>query len=237
MPDLNARNQPVHWQVLPDARAVAEAAAQRILDVAKSAISDRGRFRIVLAGGRTPERAYGRLAEADSDWSKWQIFFGDERCVAPDDAQRNSRMAARAWLDHVPVPQENIHPIPAEYGAETAARAYQQTIEAVLPFDLVLLGMGEDGHTASLFPGQAHAGNELVHAVHDAPKPPPDRVSLGIAALNDSRQVLVLVTGANKREAVARWRAGEPLPIAMIHGHNGVEVLADKAAMVGSDPD
>ena len=226
------------WHVLPDATAVADEAAHRILDAAQSALDARGQFRIVLAGGHTPEQTYRRLAEASSDWSKWQIYFGDERCVAPDDEQRNSLMAVRAWLGQVPVPPENIHPIPAELGAEAAAQAYQKTIEAALPFDLVLLGMGEDGHTASLFPGQAYARNEneLVLAVHDAPKPPADRVSLSVKALNDSREVLVLVTGANKREAVVRWRAGESLPIATIHGRHGVDVLVDKAAIVRSGP-
>ena len=90
--------------------------------------------------------------------------------------------------------------------------------------------MGEDGHTACLFPGLAHDPTELVHAVHDAPKPPPDRVSLGLAALNDAEEVIILVTGEGKRETVSRWRAGADLPVAKVHGRHGVDVYIDAAA-------
>jgi 6-phosphogluconolactonase len=139
-------------------------------------------------------------------------------------------MAARALLDPVAIPAANVHPIPAEHGAEAAAKAYQPVIRAALPFDLVLLGIGEDGHTASLFPGQQHPAGQLVHAVHNAPKPPPDRVSLGASALSEAREVLILATGTGKRAAIKAWRAGEPLPIAAIGGPASVDVLLDRAA-------
>lgn len=216
--------------MLDDADAVALEAAQRILQSAARAIAEHGLFRIVLAGGRTPEAAYRLLVGADTDWSRWEIYFGDERCLPVDDAERNSLMAARALLDPVAIPAANIHPIPAEHGAEAAAKAYQPVIRAALPFDLVLLGIGEDGHTASLFPGQQHPAGQLVHAVHNAPKPPPDRVSLGAGALSEAREVLILATGAGKRAAIKAWRAGEPLPIAAIGGPAYVDVLLDRAA-------
>jgi 6-phosphogluconolactonase len=216
--------------VLDDADAVALEAAQRILQAASRAITARGLFRLVLAGGRTPEAAYRLLVGADTDWSCWEIYFGDERCLPVDDAQRNSLMAARALLDPAAVPAANIHPIPAEHGAEAAAREYEPVIRAALPFDLVLLGIGEDGHTASLFPGQQHPAGQLVHAVHDAPKPPPDRVSLSAHALSEAREVLILATGAGKRAAIQAWQAGEPLPIAGIGGPAPVDVLLDRAS-------
>jgi len=216
--------------VLDDAEAVALEAARRMLQSASRAISARGLFRIVLAGGRTPEAAYRLLVGADTDWSRWEIYFGDERCLPVDDAERNSRMAARALLDPVAIPAANIHPIPAEQGAEAAANAYQPVIRAALPFDLVLLGIGEDGHTASLFPGQQHPAGQLVHAVHNAPKPPPDRVSLSAGALSEAREVLILATGAGKRAAIKAWQAGEALPIAAIGGPVPVDVLLDRAA-------
>jgi 6-phosphogluconolactonase len=106
-------------------------------------------------------------------------------------------------------------------------------VSAAQPFDLVLLGMGEDGHTASLFPGQQHAAGDTVHAVHDAPKPPPERVSLGVAALNAAAEVLVLVSGAGKHDAVQRWKQGEDLPVTRIHGQAGVDVYIDSAAETG----
>ncbi len=218
------------WHLFDDAPAVAREAARRILAAVDKAISLQGKFSIVLAGGSTPEATYRLLVDADTDWSKWHIYFGDERCLPMDDAERNSVMATSSWLDHVTIPDKNIHPIPAEQGAEAGASAYGLLIADALPFDLVLLGMGEDGHTASLFPGQRHPGSELVHAVHDAPKPPPDRVSLSRKALSDCRELLILVTGAGKKEAVTGWKHGEDLPIASIGAHDTVDILQDKDA-------
>ena len=220
----------VRWHVFADSGALARAAADRTGQLAGEAIAKRDSFRVVLAGGSTPEAVYLRLAGLDTDWSCWRIYFGDERCLPANHAERNSLMAARSWLDRVPIPADNIFPIPAEAGAELAARSYTNIVGDALPFDLVLLGVGEDGHTASLFPGQTHDPTELVHAVHEAPKPPPDRVSLGLTALNDAEEVIILVTGEGKRDAVARWRAGADLPVARVHGRHGVDVYLDAAA-------
>ncbi len=228
---MSEAEAPVRWHVLDDPQAVAEQTAECILAAADSAIAERGVFRIVLAGGRTPEAAYRLLADTDTDWSHWEIFFGDERCLPVDDAQRNSHMAAHAWLNHVNIDEARIHPMTAELGAEAAAKAYARDVRDATPFDMVLLGMGEDGHTASLFPGHQHDPDELVHAVHDAPKPPPDRVSLSRRALSDARRVLILVTGEGKREAVKAWKAGDELPVASISGHTGVDVLIDHDAV------
>jgi 6-phosphogluconolactonase len=140
-------------------------------------------------------------------------------------------MARRAWLDQVNFPSAQHHPIPAEQGAESAAGVYAPVIASVVPFDLVLLGIGEDGHTASLFPGQEHSPHEPVHPVHDAPKPPPDRVTLSRASLANTRELLVLVTGSGKVEAVHHWKTGTALPIASIHPPGGVDVLIDEAAL------
>ena len=136
-------------------------------------------------------------------------------------------MAGLAWLDHVPLPAAHRHAIPAELGAERAA-AYAAELRGVGDFDLVLLGLGEDGHTASLFPG--HDWGEAPDApdalaVLDAPEPPPERVSLSAARLSRSREVLFLVAGPSKREALARWRAGERIPAAAIRPATGVDVL------------
>lgn len=218
------------WHLLEDPEAVAAQAAQRMLQAANRAIAAHGRFRIVLAGGNTPQAAYRGLVDADTDWSCWSIYFGDERCLPATDPQRNSRMAAQALLDKVPLAAENLFAIPAERGAEAAAGAYRPVVEAALPFDFVLLGMGEDGHTASLFPGQIHPVGELVHAVHNAPKPPSDRVSLSAAALSSADELVILATGVGKRAAVHAWRCGVSLPIARIGGPKGVDVLLDRAA-------
>lgn len=223
----------IRWHVHPDAAALAGPVCTRILAVARQAIAERGVFHIVLAGGNTPATVYRSLARHQEDWRNWQVYFGDERCLPVDDPERNSVMARDAWLGQVDIPESNVHVIPAERGAAKAAQAYASVIAAARPFDVVLLGMGEDGHTASLFPGQPHDGCEPVHAVHHAPKPPADRVSLGECVLNDAQVVLVLITGGAKHAAVARWKAGADLPVAHLHGRAGVDVYLDAAADCG----
>ena len=218
---------------MPDSDSLARAATRHILATAERAIAGHGEFRVVLAGGTTPAAVYRQLADATADWSCWQFYFGDERCLPADHPERNSVMVRRSWLDRVPVPAGNIHAIPAENGAVVAARAYAPLVAAAVPFDLVLLGMGEDGHTASLFPGHAHAPGELVHAVQGAPKPPPERVSLGTTALNSAAGVLVLVSGTGKHAALLDWKRGERLPITYIQGQNGVDVYLDAGADTG----
>jgi len=227
---MAAHADTIDWHCLVDAAAVAVRASEIILQAAQQAIATRGVFKLVLAGGGTPSQAYAQLAGAAADWPKWQLYFGDERCLPVGHADRNSQMASEAWLANGAIPGENIHAIPAERGAATAARDYAALVDAALPFDLVLLGIGEDGHTASLFPGDTHVDTESVHAVHNAPKPPPERVSLSRASLSNSRQVLVLVSGTAKHTALQAWRTGEALPIAGITAIERLQVLYDTAA-------
>jgi 6-phosphogluconolactonase len=217
----------INWQIFNDAEAVAQEACQRILKCSQQAIEQTGAFKIVLAGGRTPEQTYRLLKQQDGNWQHWHIYYGDERCLPENDSERNSVMASRAWLDYVPIPKKQIHPMPTDI---SAAPSYTNIIKDVLPFDMVLLGMGEDGHTASLFPRQQYPENELVHAIYNAPKPPPKRISLSVSALSKTQELLVLVTGAGKQEAVAAWRRGEHLPIAQIKPAAGATVLIDRAA-------
>lgn len=223
----------ISLDVLDTPHAVAHAAALAIRAAAARAIARGGRFQLVLAGGRTPLAAYRLLAAEAEDWARWHIFLGDERCLAADDAGRNSASAARAFTDLVPIPPAQIHWIAAERGAAAAALEYESIVRSRLPFDLVLLGMGEDGHTASLFPGRPVPSERLVIAVYDAPKPPPERVSLTPAALTACRELAILVTGADKGPALDAWRAGVDLPVARVASLSPARVLADRAA-VGS---
>lgn len=220
----------VEVHILDDKEAVAEAAAEVILRSARESIRDRGDFKLVLAGGTTPTAAYRLVAKGDADWAAWHIFHGDERCLTADAPERNSRVAADAWLDYVPIPRTQIHHIAAELGARAAAAAYAPVVADALPFDLVLLGMGEDGHTASLFPGHEIPPNALVMPVYHAPKPPPERVSLTPKALCRSRMLLLLITGAGKREALRRWQLGETLPITAVMRGGHAEALLDREA-------
>ncbi len=224
------------WSLFGSADAVAQHTTDRVLSAARRAIDERGDFRLVLAGGSTPLLAYRRLAEAVADWSRWRLYYGDERCLPADHPQRNSRLCSNAWLEPAAFPGAGHFPIPAELGAEAAAASYSRTLTAVRPFDLVLLGMGEDGHTASLFPGHAEPTGVDVLPVHRAPKPPADRVSLSSQALSDAREVLILVTGAGKQGALTRWRAGDELPVARIRARERLEVLMDREALRSPEP-
>jgi 6-phosphogluconolactonase len=222
----------LQWRLFPDPEALTTELARAILQQAESSISQRGRFMLVLAGGTTPQLVYRELATAKADWSRWHVWFGDERCYPFGHAERNDSMARQSLLHRIPIPQDNVHPMSsAGWGPDAAARRYAE----VLPrgqFDLVLLGLGEDGHTASLFPGHdwgAEQSSEDVLAVRHAPKPPDDRVSLSANRLSRSRFVIYIVTGAGKSEAVARWKRGELIPAAAIHAPV-VEVWADRAA-------
>ena len=217
------------WHILDNADQVATIACKEILTAAETAIAKQGQFKLVLAGGTTPEKVYRLLAESNADWPLWFIYYGDERCLPADHTDRNSVMAEQAFLGKVGIPQAQIFTIPAELGNEPAALQYRQVLKGALPFDLVLLGMGEDGHTASLFPGHQHNAEELVHAVYNSPKPPPERVSMSAKALGHARQVLFLITGANKQEAVKLWRSGHNLPVAKIISDH-IDVYVDRDA-------
>ncbi len=223
------------WHAVSDEQALQQVALEIILASAAQAIHERGRFHLVLAGGNTPRGIYQGLSAAQTDWSAWHIYFGDERCLPPADSARNSRMAAEVWLDRIPIPPLQLHTIPGELGAFQAARMYAETLQTVGDFDLVLLGLGEDGHTASLFPGHEWGtapGSPDTLAVLDAPKPPPQRVSLSAARLSRARQVIFLVNGESKHRAVAEWRAGKDIPARAIMPAAGVDVLVESALLV-----
>lgn len=236
-PADDSETQRCRWHPQADRAALQRTALMRILEADAAARQQRGEFHLVLAGGETPRDIYRLLGAVSADWAAWHIYFGDERCLPPDDPARNSRMAGYAWLDHVPIPPRQIHPIPGELGAVQAAAAYEETLRTVGRFDLVLLGLGEDGHTASLFPGQdwRRAPGDLdVLPIYDAPKAPPQRVSLSPARLARTRQLIFLVDGRSKRQAVADWRAGKDIPARHIAPPGGVDVLVEASLLVGS---
>ena len=225
--------QTARWHEFPDDTSLLANALARVMAAARDAIVQHGAFDIVLAGGNTPRKLYRALRHADTDWTRWHVWFGDERCAPTDDPERNSRMARDEWLDHVAMPAANVHPIPAEAGARDAAVLYARELRGVDAFDLVLLGLGEDGHTASLFPGHnwgAHTDSPDVMAVFNASKPPPERVSLSAQRLSRARHVLFLVEGPGKRDAVAAWKRGDAIPAASIAPESGVDVLLDAMA-------
>jgi 6-phosphogluconolactonase len=227
--------QPTRWHAVANAQALQHLALETILDKADEAVRQRGQFHIVLAGGETPRALYAALSLVQTDWSAWYIYFGDERCLPVTHMERNSLMANRVWLDHVPIPKSHIHTIPAELGAVQGAHLYADQLKTVDAFDLVLLGLGEDGHTASLFPGHdwgMAANSPDTLAVLDAPKPPPQRISLSAARLSRARQVIFMIGGQSKHQAVTDWRAGKNIPAQAIAPATGVDVLIEESLLI-----
>jgi 6-phosphogluconolactonase len=200
--------------VFSDPEAVAREAAQRFVHQAVAAIDVRGRFSVALSGGNTPGALYRLLAEEPNrqrvPWERVHLFWGDERCVPPDHPGSNYRLAAESMIDRVPIPPDNVHRLHGELKPEAAARLYAFDLVDFFcgprpRFDLVLLGLGSDGHTASLFPGSPvlHERESLAVAVEARyGDRPAHRVTLTLPAINAARHVLFLVTGEAKAEIV-----------------------------------
>jgi len=203
---------------------MSRAAARSIRDIARTCVNERGIFTLVLSGGETPRLLYEYLAQRSSEaampWVQTHIFWGDERCVAPDHDHSNFAMAYRALLSRAPVPKQNIHRIPAEMDPpEAGAEAYESmlreffhsALESAPPsqafpfFDLILLGVGKDGHTASLFPGDvALEETERLAAAVLAPtaSPPIPRITLTLSVINRARCAMFLVSGHGKSQVL-----------------------------------
>ena len=196
-----------------DTTRLARAAAETVVETLRAAMQERGRATFVLTGGSTPEPLYRLLATdyRDAlDWDRVEVFFGDERHVPHDDDDSNFRMARDTLLDGLPLSPDRVHPIPTGSTPEADARAYEQTLREILDgsvpaFDLVLLGMGADGHVASLFPGSP-ALDEATRWVVATEAPPSspvhDRITLTFPAISAAHTVLFLVAGIAKREAL-----------------------------------
>jgi len=207
-----------------DSDALSHQAAQLIVRLAAESVVTHGRFTIALSGGSTPRKSYNLLAgepyRSQIDWALVEVFLGDERCVPADDTESNFRMAQETLLSKVPIAEKQIHRMPADQpDRHAAARDYVIEMQRVFgttgipSFDLIQLGMGPEGHTASLFPHSAalHEQEHLVVPVR-TPKPPPDRLTFTPPLLNAARHVLFLVTGSDKADAVHEVIEGEYNP-------------------------
>lgn len=224
--------------VLPDA----ERAARRAADVMANQIND-ARMRgadvhFAVAGGSTPARAYELLAQMQGTWAHVHLWLGDERCVPAGHDDANQRLLEDSLLRHLrSVEGPHVHPVRGELGPEDAAWLYGQDLVRAMGeqpvFDLVLLGLGEDGHTASLFPGNPAAGATVapVVGVRGAPKPPAERVTLTMPVLRRARFTMLLATGAAKRGPLARVRAGDTAVPAGCLGDAIDEIVCDEDAL------
>jgi len=237
-------NQPGELLVFADAGAVAQALAESFVLAAGAAIAERGAFTVALSGGKTPRAAYELLAldplRTSLSWSEIFIYFGDERCVPPDDERSNYRMAREAFLDAVPIPEGNVARVRGEADPGQAANEYASILRADLGtsprFDLILLGLGEDGHTASLLPGIAQAIEEdsLVEAAY-AQSQGIWRVTVTPKLINAARSVVFAVEGGAKARALAAVYEGpsDPLtyPAQLVQPSSGeLTWLVDEAA-------
>jgi len=230
-----------------DAEAVATRAAADIARALEHVCAERGGAHIALSGGTTPKRTYELLAEQPVDWAGVHLWFADERCVGPDDAESNYRLAAETLLARAEIPPERIHRMQGELGPEEGAGRYALELSRGAPssaekmalLDLVVLGIGPDGHVASLFPGAAalDAGEHaLCLGVHDSPKPPPERITLSLAVLRAAARCLLLATGAGKSDAVQAMLA-EPsrhVPASLLRRER-LSVIVDDAASPNSN--
>jgi 6-phosphogluconolactonase len=233
----------IEHRAFESAEALAESVAEWLCALARN--SDRD-FAVCLSGGSTPRRLYERLATpaiaSRFPWGRTHWFWGDERFVPHDHRDSNYRMARDALLSRVPIPAENIHPIPTEgLSPDQAVATYEATLkrfygsETLVPdrplFDVTLLGIGDNGHTASLFPGHAalHEKRRWVVAVNDPAAGP--RITLTYPAIDSSRDVAFLATGKEKRSVIARAQAGDPtIPAAMVHPVGRLHWFTDRAA-------
>lgn len=235
----------IELTVTDDAEAAARLCAERVAAAVERARVERGEAHVSLAGGSTPARTYELLAGLTSDWHDVHLWFGDERCVALDDPDSNHLLVTRTLLDRLPsaAPQPMVHAVTraGDGDPQAAATSYERALRTSVPasggdipqLDLVLLGLGEDGHTASLFPDDPVLGerDRLVVAVRGR-KPPPDRVTFTLPLLRAGRAIVVLTAGAGKADAVAATLAGPSprTPASLLGEGAAVELIADRAA-------
>ncbi len=223
MPALNLH-------VFADAQAAAFAAAQAVAEAARQAVRSRGSFHVALSGGSTPKLMYAALKALDLPWAQTHIYFSDERTVGPDDEQSNYHSAKVGLLDLVPVPGAQIHRMEGERDPAQAAIDYA----ALLPeqLDLVLLGMGDDGHTASLFPGTAGLSGAGRVIANEVPQHRTWRLTFTFSEINAARERLLLVTGAGKAPVLAQLANGTgDYPVARVQ--SPVWYVDEAAAALG----
>lgn len=239
-------------QIVADAEVLALEAAERIISAAREAVAARGRFSLVLSGGSTPQGLYQRLAAKpfaqQIDWPKAHVFWGDERCVMPDHPDSNYRAAQEVLLRHVPIPPEQVHRMAGEDDPAQAALDYEETLRAYFGseppyFDLILMGMGSDGHTLSLFPHSAALDARPDRWVVEnlIPSKRTWRITMTADLVNAGRSVIFLVSGMDKAERLQQvvhgsFRPAE-LPAQLIRPTNGnLTWLVDQAAASALNP-
>ena len=209
-------------RIYPGSEQVAQAVADYLFLQITDCVKQKGLCHVVLPGGSTPARCLEILAEKSLPWKNIHWYPGDERCYPVGHAERNDTMIMDKLFSQQPLSLEkgtsvNFYPIPAELGPEQGAENYAALLDATAAMDIVVLGMGEDGHTASLFPGNvALADQRSAVPVYNAPKAPDQRVSIGLTTLKNAAECIIIATGENKREALAKLKQGVVLPVGLV---------------------
>ncbi len=229
--------------VFPTPAAVSDALADRTADIVRSVLAVRPRALVCLTGGSTPVAAYTRLAAAEGiEWDRVHVFWGDDRAVGPDDPDSNAGMAQRTLVEPAGIPASNVHRIEGEHGADEAARRYESCLEeffgnAKARFDVLHLGMGPDGHVASLFPGSPaleEKNRRVVATEAPAGMAVRDRISLSLPVLGRSAVTLIAAAGADKRDALAAAFSENPPPVGRVAPEDGeLTWLLDRALADG----
>ena len=197
--------------------SVAQAAADYLFEQINKCVAEKGQCHVVLPGGSTPARCLELLSEKALPWQHVHWYPGDERCYPAGHEDRNDTMITGRLFQQAEHKPNNFHVIPAELGPEKGAKQYAELIDSLDQLDIVVLGMGEDGHTASLFPGNVALQDvRSVVPVYEAPKAPPERISIGLSALKKADVCLVIATGKNKSEALKAVKDGVPLPVSLV---------------------
>jgi 6-phosphogluconolactonase len=225
-----------NFHIFQTGAQLGQAAAEQVARFSAQAIAQRGRFTVAISGGSLPKLLFSPLASeplrSQINWSAWHVFWADERCVPLTNPASNTYLAHKYLFDHVDIPSAQIVPPNTSLHPAAAATDYQHKLAQFIDlppgqpprFDVVLLGLGEDGHTASLFPGHAllHENALWVAPIFDSPKPPPQRITLTLPVINQARQIIFVTAGTGKAQALAAIRSGNSrLPAGLVHPAHG----------------
>ena len=207
-----------NWLIFDDEMSLSKALAQEVLNIAKKSIFEKDCFSIVLTGGQSVLNLYKILSKSDSNWEKWYIYIGDERCVPMRHKDRNDQVINEIWLDNSTISKNNIHFIQAELGLIEAQKEYEKVLKKIDKFDVVLLSVGEDGHVASLFPNHSYPDNKMVVIESNSPKSPKQRLSMSYKQLNKSNYIFKLLIGKSKQQVVHLLQKTTNLPMTKVTG-------------------
>lgn len=197
----------------------------KIKSISEYYLTAKGSFNIALTGGETAQKVYEKMIDLETDWSKWYFYFGDERCAHVESSELNSRMAEDSLLNLIPVNSDQIFKIPSHLGASLGAKEYSSIVNFEYPFDLVLLGLGDDGHIASLFPERIIDSINPAIPVFDSPKPPKDRISLSLNRINNSDNIMIMTKSKNKEKIIEDMLSRKEMPATQLSSLNEVNLF------------